>query len=227
MSSGLPASTDTTGLGQRAPADHGAPLARRADPARRADGTRDHPRPPRRPEHERRSARPREGLARAGRGTGPAVRSCAALESGAARSGHVSPAHGGERAMGARLDAGRRHRQARDRPAEHRAPRYEADERRRRCRPRLQTGLVPLRRDERLHRDDGRRSLLARLQRRRVAGPVRRQLVLRRRPDAVAGARRPPANGSLRERRTAGSTTSAPRRTRTSPSRAMGAQPPT
>ena len=38
--------------------------------------------------------------------------------------------------------------------------------------------------------DDGRRGLLARLQRRRLAGPVRRQLVLERRHRAVGGARR-------------------------------------
>ena len=66
--------------------------------------------------------------------------------------------------------------------------------------PRLPAGLVPLRDVERLQGDDGRRRLLARLQQRRLARSLRRQLVLERGHGALAGARRAAADGALRER---------------------------
>ena len=75
--------------------------------------------------------------------------------------------------------------------------------------------------------DDGRRSLLARLQQRRLARPLRRQLVLGQRHREVERPRRPAAERALRERARASSWTSAPRRTRTSPCRGTAASPST
>ena len=75
--------------------------------------------------------------------------------------------------------------------------------------------------------DDGRRGLLARLQRRRLAGPVRRQLVLERRHRPLGGERRAAADGALRERPRHASGTSAAPRTPTCPCRATAASPPT
>ena len=85
----------------------------------------------------------------------------------------------------------------RDREARRRA----AAQRRAAGRAELPPGLVPLRDvDATYERDDGRRALLARLQQRRLAGPLRRQLVLRRRHREVGGARRPAAERAVRER---------------------------
>ena len=67
-------------------------------------------------------------------------------------------------------------------------------------RPRLQAGLVPLRDVERLPGDDGRRGLLDRLQRRRLARSLRRQLVLELGHGALGGARRAATVRALRER---------------------------
>ena len=111
----------------------------------------------------------------------------------------VPPPPDRRRALGAS------HRNARDSDRagayEQRAGRHPADERRVVRRARLPAGLVPLRHVERDAGDDGRRRLLARLQRRRPAGPLRRQLVLERGHRPVAGARRPAAVGAVRERR--------------------------
>ena len=85
----------------------------------------------------------------------------------------------------------RRHRQARRRAAAQRGAAGRAE---------LPPGLVPLRHVERRRRDDGRRPLLARLQQRRLAGPLRRQLVLRQRHREVGRARRPSAKRAVRER---------------------------
>ena len=80
--------------------------------------------------------------------------------------------------------------------------------------------------DERRPLDDGRRPLLARLQQRRQARPLRRQLLLRRRLAAMernaAGCR---GARSSRTSATAGSWTSAPGRTPTRPSRGTAASP--
>ena len=73
-------------------------------------------------------------------------------------------------------------------------------------RARLPARRLPLRDLARPGGDDGRRGLLARLRRRRVARPLRRQLVLDRgRRRALEGARRPAAERSLPERRTGSS----------------------
>ena len=64
----------------------------------------------------------------------------------------------------------------------------------------LPPGRIPLRDVGGRARHDGRRSLLARLQQRRLDGPVRRQLLQRRERAAVAEARRLPAQRPVRER---------------------------
>ena len=74
-------------------------------------------------------------------------------------------------------------------------------ERRQPGRARLPPGRIPLRRLQRPDRDDGRRALLARLRRRRLARPLRRQLV--RRPTS------PPGRSTAAFRGARSSTTSA------------------
>ena len=64
----------------------------------------------------------------------------------------------------------------------------------------LPPGRVPLRRHERHAGDDGRRPLLARLQQRRLARPVRRQQLRRGRHRRVLGTRRAAAHRALPER---------------------------
>ena len=162
----------------------------RPDEARPAHGAADRLRPPRREAVGRRRAAP--GLARPGRGAGPADRN------GAARRLGVPPAPDRGRAVGASLV--RAGGPGRGRAEELRAGRDPVAERRAGGRPRLPPGLVPLRGLERLHGDDGRRRLLARLQRRRLGGPLRGQLVRERRYGAVGGARRAAAHAAVRER---------------------------
>ena len=67
-------------------------------------------------------------------------------------------------------------------------------------RARLPPGRVPLRRLQRPGRDDGRGRLLARLRQRRLARPVRRQLVLRRRSSSLGEARRTAPQRALPQR---------------------------
>ena len=103
-----------------------------------------------------------------------------------------------------------------------------ARERRRGVRAALPPRRVPLQDLERPGRRDGRRALLARLRRRRLARPLRRQLVLDRgRLDAVeasAAARRAARSSATSA---AGSSTSAAARARTSRCAGTAASPPT
>ena len=190
-------------------ADHDPPGARGPDETRPPHGSADRPRPARRETVDGRRPAPR--LARPGRGAGPAD------GDGPAGRAQLSLAPDRGRALGAPLgDADTR---GRARAGEHGAARRPADERRVRRRSRLPAGGLPVRRLEGEHGDDGRRGLLARLQRRRLAGPVRRQLVLQRRHGAMGGARRAAAHAAVRERSRA-----LPQRHRDSPRRPSGAR---
>ena len=89
-------------------------------------------------------------------------------------------------------------------------------------------GQLPLWDGKRRPLDDGRRPLLARLQQRRPARPLRRQLVLRRRHGQLGATRRAAAERPLRERRRRPlRRTSVPGRTPTRPSRGTAASRPT
>ena len=74
-------------------------------------------------------------------------------------------------------------------------------------RPRLPPRRVPLRRVARRDGDDGRRSVLARLRRGRMARPVRRQLLLGARHQPLGAARRPAAQRPVPQRARARSRT--------------------
>ena len=124
-----------------------------------------------------REPRPPPDLARTRPGARPAD------GDGAARGAELRPAPDRGRALGASFGCALG--PGRDCARELGAARRPADRCRARGRPRFPPGLVPLRGLERLHGDDGRRGLLARLQRRRLAGPVRSQLVRERRQRAV------------------------------------------
>ena len=104
--------------------------------------------------------------------------------------------------------------------------RRSAPGRRRAGRAELPPGRVPLRGLRRPGGDDGRRALLARLRPRRLARPLRRQLVLRARHRALGAAaaacRGAPSSATSR----GSSSTSAGARARTSPSGARAASPP-
>ena len=200
-----------------AAADHDPAVARRPDPARPPHGRADRLRP------DRGEARPGGRLApdpsRGGHRPGAADRG------GAAREQHVSPARERRRRVVSRhrvpAAAGRG-------GAEERCARPEPVDRRRVIgRSRLPAGLVPLRDLERNQGDDGRRALLARLQQRRLARSLRRQLVRERR-HCSTGSRTAACRAPLCSRTCTGrSATSAQRRTRTSQCRATAASPPT
>ena len=87
------------------------------------------------------------------------------------------------------------------------ARRHDVHRRREAGRARLPPGRVPLRRVERHDRDDGRRPLLARLRPRRLARPLRRELVRADGRLHLGGEGRPPAERALPQRPGAGSRT--------------------
>ena len=180
------------GTARCAAADHDPPRAGRSDEARPSHGAADRPRPAR--GEAVREGRPASDLACRGRRAGSSD------GNGATRRPHLPPAANRGRALGASFGCAVRPGRDCTAARELGAARRPADERRAGGRSRLPPGLVPLRGLERLHGDDGRRRLLARLQRRRLGGPLRRQLVCELRQFAVGGSRRAATHAAVRER---------------------------